>query len=363
MFFSVNLNMKTILSFCLFFSLQFAKADIISNVNDVIVDVKKITLPQNLKNFKGIRFIDARHIKTLLGYTTSFNGKSYNQIVCKTSFELNLNSAEQVNRNFSTSSIDSLIVVVENFWINKVTNKQKVNYCHFSASFYFRKNDSIYFIKNVDSTLMQNNLLREYYSEAVEDAISSMLTMFKYSETYDTKQVSVSVFDDYLGKMKITPKPTIDSLGLFLTYSNFLNGKVAKVNFYLVEQGGWYKIAFYNEDLNTRFKNNIWGVYFNNELYIRLHNRYIKTKKFEEGYMVSSATLFVNDIKQKFKIPIMDPFSVNHNPFPNSKNQMSNAYGYIYGIYGLIDAFTPKKKSETIVTYPLQLNFETGMLE
>lgn len=199
-------------------------------------------------------------------------------------FEDALNNAIKI-KNDSSSIADSIVVVLKNFWMFRTSRKDEMN-CHIKALFFTKRADTFFFRGKIDTLFHRHAIIKYELQDLpalfVEDLLSSFPLHLKMTEKFYLQE------DFY--KLAAQPKQTaVDSLkrnAVFLSFGDFIKGKMHETVFSMDEFYGQYRISFENMGEGTLLAGKAWGCWYNGELYIRQGKLYSKTFAAENTFLL-----------------------------------------------------------------------------
>ena len=323
-----------------------------SGLKILTTSAKQIMVPNALKSYAGIRFIDVRYLKDYIGFVSFSKNGNFHKLKTQNAFEEELNKIDILGDSNSFSKVsDSILIVIKNFWFNRNVNEKNNVYCHISALFFIKKSSEVYYDYKIDTFYNYKDLFGNFYKESIDRSINDLLLSYQNPATRLTKKYSQDEFNANVRKKRISPKKVNDSTGLFLTYSDFLNGNLYKIDVDLNPFFDQFTFTIKDEGLNVKLHKSLWGVMYKGNLYIRTENLLCRAFT-SEGTYIARSNIEINDAR-----------SGNYMPNLRSPN---NSNSDLYAVSGLGTAAMInllKTKKAKIKSYPVILNIESGELE
>ncbi len=312
---------------------------------------KEVVVPDALKGYAGIRFIDVRYLKEFIGFLPSPNDKKIYKLKAQDTFEAELNNISLLNKADSVSKTpDSIIVVIKNFWFNRNQDEKSRVYCHVSALFFVKKNSDVFFDYKIDTFFNYKDLFGDFYKICIDKSINDLLLSYTKPAAGLAKKYSVEEFNANVHKKRVGPKNVTDSTGLFLTYKDFLNGNLYKIAVDLNPFFDQFTFTIKDESLNVKLHKSIWGLMYKGELYIRTETLLCKAFLVEGTYIARS------------NIEVRGASSGNNTPVViDETNNSTIGRTMALGSAAIVNLLQSKKAK--VKSHPVILNIETGELE
>ncbi|MGC4104515.1 hypothetical protein [Ferruginibacter sp.] len=324
-----------------------------SGIASVITSVKQLVIPAQLQAYASVQFMDVRHFKNFAGFIVSKDGKDINKLTTGKKLEDELNQAEKTKMNEHAS--DSIFVVLKNFWFNKSGYEKRKNYCSVSALFFIKQKDSFCYDYRVDTVFAYKDPFGEFHKTAIDKVINDLLALYKEPGKHISKKYGAAIFYANAEKKRPGPVPVKDSMGVFLTYKDFLNGNLYKIPLSVTAFFKDFTFRIENEELNTKLHRSIWGLVYQGELYIKTGNFLNKAFPYGETYITTCSTV----IKDNGHI-LSHPYWP-YNYYDESNMGLTEAATAVALTTEIADLLHHKNGS--IKYYPAILDIETGRLQ
>jgi hypothetical protein len=314
---------------------------------------KNFTVPAQLQKYAGVRFVDVRYFKDFIGFLSSYNSKNLYKLDTQKALEEELNNTEAAVPQDAVSS-DSILIVLKNFWVNRNANVKHGVYCHVSALFFIKKNEDAYFDFKVDTFFNYKDPFGDFYKSSINTVVKDLLASYKEPEKFPGKKYSYAELNENLQKKRPGVRKVKDSMGVFFTYKDFVNGNLFLTPVTINPFFDQYTFQIENENLNIQFHKKIWGLIYKGALYIRNDN--FLSKAFPTGGSYIARSNFEIREAGTEKLISMPGYT-------NGNNNISADAQAVGMLAGSVIINLLKRKNARIKSFPMILNIETGELE
>lgn len=315
---------------------------------------KNFTVPAQLQKYAGVRFVDIRYFKGFIGFVSSYNNKNLYKLDTQKSLEEELNNMEAAEPRDTVSTSDSILIVVKNFWVNRNANINHGVYCHVSALFFIKRNEDAYFDFKIDTFFNYKDPFGDFYKSSINSIVKDLLASYKEPEKLPGKKYSYAELNNNIQKKRPGVRMVKDSMGVFFTYKDFVNGNLFLTPVTINPFFDQYTFQLEKENLNIEFHKKIWGLIYKGALYIRRDNFLSKAFPAGDSYMARS-NFEIREAGTGNSV-LMPGYTTTN----NNINADAQAAGMLAGsvIINLL-----KRKNAKIKSFPMILNIESGELE
>ncbi|MBL0356961.1 MAG: hypothetical protein IPP72_08740 [Chitinophagaceae bacterium] len=256
-----------------------------ASIRTELVTITHFNLPESYSRYAGIRFIDARWLKAFSGFIQQNAKAGFRKISTSRLFEEELNSAVKIKHDSSTI-VDSIVVVLKNFWMSRNSVKDQEMSCHVKALFFTKRADSFFFRGKMDTLLKRHAIVQYEYKDLPAFFIEDMLNAFPLQQNHYEKRYLKNDFVRLALQQKQPPVDSLKDSGLFLSFSDFLKGRLYNTSFSLSDFKDQYRISFERTGEGEALAAKIWGCLYNGQLYIKNGKHYSKAFAAENTFLL-----------------------------------------------------------------------------
>ncbi len=287
---------------------SFIQSSLLAQVANISLKNQKINLPQNNYHVSNIfdARIDNKYIGLVYGYDNQIGVKT--MVGFKEPLNMELISLFEI-QNVSNTNGTPLYITVnklqvsDNGGVNKLFRLLEIN-----MDFYIKENNLYYHEFTAGKYITSNyNLKTQQIDKMIADAISNCYSEFLYRMDNNIgyhKQVDFENLKQNSLDLQ-TQNKNFELKGknrIFYTFNMFRDNMAdSETQFFLKNLNKYHNdltvLRYYPSDYETAAASTIWGVVYDNNLYLQVDGIFNKTDRTTDGYIVRNMTSFNNNSK------------------------------------------------------------------
>ncbi len=271
---------------------------------------QKIRLPEN--NFIVTKIFDARTDNKYIGLVYDYVNQPGIKKMVGFNEPLNMELISLFETQNTTNANSTPLYITVNKL--KVSDNDGVNKLHrlleINMDFYIKENDRYYheFTAGKYVTSTQNPTTQKI-DKMITDAVSNCYSEFLYRMNNKTSYHKEVAFEDLKhntlqDQAQNTSFELIGKNRIYYTFNMFRDNLADSETQFLLKNLNKYHndlavLRYYPSDIETASVSTIWGVVYDNNLYVQVDGIFVKTRSTKDGYIIDNMINFKNKSKAK----------------------------------------------------------------